>query len=212
MRDRSPRNLLERGMATNVVWHRGEVDPGSRRRAYGHGGAMVWLTGLSGSGKSTVAHRVEALLVGRSVASYTLDGDNLRHGLNADLGFAAKDRSENVRRVSEVGRLFADAGVVVLAAFVSPYRRDRDAARDRAEELPFFEVWVATPLEVCEARDPKGLYRRARRGEIPEFTGVSAPYEEPTSPELVLQTHQEGVDESARRVIRMLEASGVVSE
>jgi bifunctional enzyme CysN/CysC len=170
----------------DVTWHEGDV--GRAERA--HPGATVWFTGLSGSGKSTVAAAVERLLVvehGR--AAYVLDGDNVRHGLNADLGFGAADRSENIRRVGEVARLFADAGVVALVPVISPYAADRARARaiHDAVGVPFLEVFVDTPIELCEQRDPKGLYARARAGEITGFTGIDDPYEPPTSPELVLR-------------------------
>ncbi len=149
----------------------------------------MWLTGLSGSGKSSVAVGLEALLVAAGRPAYLLDGDNLRHGLNRDLGFSAADRSENVRRVGEVARLFADAGVTAVVPLISPFRSDRDQVRAQhdAAGLPFIEVFVDTPIEVCEARDPKGLYAAARRGEVPEFTGIDSPYEEPVDPELVLR-------------------------
>ena len=171
-------------MTGNVVWHAGAVAPGDRPSR----GATVWLTGLSGSGKSTVAALVERALVAGGRPAYLLDGDNLRHGLNADLGFSAADRSENIRRVGEVARLFADAGVVALVPVISPYRADRDRARavHAAAGLPFLEVFVDTPLAVCEARDPKGLYARARSGEITGFTGIDDPYEAPAVPDLRL--------------------------
>ena len=170
--------------ATDVVWHEGAVARPDRPSA----GATVWFTGLSGSGKSTVAVEVERALVARGRAAYLLDGDNLRHGLNADLGFTAADRTENIRRVGEVARLFADAGVVALVPVISPYRADRDRVRAShvAAGLPFVEVFVDTPLDVCEARDPKGLYARARAGEIAGFTGVDDPYEAPARPDLRL--------------------------
>src|SRR3954466_4375937 len=172
----------------NVVWHDSDVSRDERWRATGAHGATVWLTGLSGSGKSTVAGAVAALLTERGVLSYTLDGDNLRHGLNGDLGFSADDRAENVRRVGEVSRLFADAGVVALVPLISPYRAGRDHARalHEAAGLPFLEVFVDTPIEICEERDPKGLYQQARAGKIKGFTGIDDPYEAPLSPELVL--------------------------
>ena len=171
-------------MDSNVVWHRGEVTATERPWI----GATVWLTGLSGSGKSTVAVEVERHLVSGGVAAYVLDGDNLRHGLNSDLGFSAADRTENVRRVGEVARLFADAGVVALVPVISPYRVDRDRARaiHRAVGLRFVEVFVDTPLEVCESRDPKGLYAKARAGDIVGFTGIDDPYEAPERPDLRL--------------------------
>lgn len=172
-------------MAEDVTWHPGLVARGARPSQ----GATVWLTGLSGSGKSTVAHACERRLVARGRPAYVLDGDNLRHGLNADLGFSAEDRAENVRRVGHVARLMADAGLVVLVPLISPYRADRDRVRERHAEadLPFVEVHVATPLEVCEARDPKGLYAKARAGELRGFTGIDDPYEPPLDPELVLR-------------------------
>jgi bifunctional enzyme CysN/CysC len=172
----------------NVVWHESEVPRAERWRAGGVRGATVWFTGLSGSGKSTVAGALAALLTERGVLSYTLDGDNLRHGLNGDLGFSADDRAENVRRVGEVARLFADAGVVALVPLISPYRAGRDHARalHEAAGLVFLEVFVDTPIEVCEQRDPKGLYAQARAGKITGFTGIDDPYEAPRRPDLVL--------------------------
>jgi bifunctional enzyme CysN/CysC len=171
-------------VSDNVVWHRGAVDRADRPSA----GATVWFTGLSGSGKSTVAVELERALVAAGRPTYLLDGDNLRHGLNADLGFSAADRSENIRRVGEVARLFADAGVVALVPVISPYRADRDRARSihEAVGVPFVEVFVDTPLDVCEARDPKGLYAKARAGEIKGFTGIDDPYEAPVHPDLRL--------------------------
>jgi len=180
----------------NVVWHESEVPRGERWSAAGVRGATVWLTGLSGSGKSTVASALAALLTQRAVLSYTLDGDNLRHGLNGDLGFSADDRAENVRRTAEVSALLADSGVVVLVALVSPYRADRDAARavHEARGLPFLEVHVATSLEECERRDPKGLYARARAGEITGLTGVDDPYEPPAAAEVVVGSGEAAED------------------
>jgi bifunctional enzyme CysN/CysC len=173
----------------NVTWHHGHLSRDERWAASGLRGATVWLTGLSGSGKSTVAAAVERLLVGEGRPAYVLDGDNVRHGLNGDLGFSAGDRAENVRRVSEVARLFADAGVIALVPLISPYRAGRDGARaaHAGAGLPFLEVFVDTPIELCEQRDPKGLYARARAGEITGFTGVDDPYEAPEHPELVLR-------------------------
>jgi bifunctional enzyme CysN/CysC len=173
----------------NVVWHEPVLSRAARWDALGIRGATVWFTGLSGSGKSTVATEVERLLVARRRPTYLLDGDNLRHGLNGDLGFSADDRAENVRRVGEVARLFADAGVVALVPVISPYRSGRDAVRamHTAAGLTFVEVFVDTPLEECERRDPKGLYKLARAGEITGFTGIDDPYEAPVAPELVLR-------------------------
>ncbi len=175
-------------MTENVTWHPGAVNRDQRQAVTGGPGMTIWLTGFSGSGKSTIAARVEAALIAAGVASYTLDGDNVRHGLNADLGFSAEDRAENVRRVGEVARLMADAGLVVLVPVISPYRADRDAVRRAHEDagIPFGEVHVATPLEECERRDPKGLYERARAGEITGFTGIDDPYEEPPNPDQII--------------------------
>ncbi len=174
--------------ATNIVWHAGHFDRAERWKHLGLNGATIWFTGLSGSGKSTVAVEVERMLVERQQPTYMLDGDNLRHGINADLGFSADDRNENVRRVSEVARLFADAGVVALVPLVSPYRAGRERAREihAAADVPFFEVFMDTPLDIAEARDPKGLYKLARAGKIENFTGISDPYEAPLQPDLVL--------------------------
>jgi adenylylsulfate kinase len=196
--------MSDRG-ATNITWHAGEVSAEDRARLLGQRAACVWMTGLSGSGKSTLARRVERRLIERGALAYVLDGDNLRHGLNADLGFGPEARAENIRRIGEVARLFVDAGVIVITAFISPYRDDR--ARVRAM-MPsqFVEVHVATPLEVCEARDPKGLYARARRGEIAQMTGVSAPYEPPEAPELRVDTSEADLDACAAAVIAALDA------
>jgi adenylyl-sulfate kinase len=194
------------GVTENVVWHPGAVARADRGSVTGGIGLTVWLTGLSGSGKSTIAHRTEQLLVERGRAAYVLDGDNLRHGLNGDLGFSAEDRTENVRRVGEVARLMADAGLVVLVPVISPYRADRDRVRriHATAEVPFVEVFVDTPIEVCEARDPKGLYARARAGEIKGFTGIDDPYETPKNPEMVLPTAELSVEAAAERIIGLV--------
>ena len=173
-------------VSTNILRVEGLVGAADRVALLGHGGQTVWFTGLSGSGKSTLAFAVEEALVARGVAAYVLDGDNVRFGLNRDLGFSAEDRTENVRRIGEVCRLFQDAGLVVLSAFISPYRADRDAVRALHPEGSFVEVFVDTPLDICEARDVKGLYARARTGEIPEFSGISAPYEAPEAPDITV--------------------------
>lgn len=190
----------------NVVWHPGHLSQAERWAAIGHRGATVWFTGLSGSGKSTVATAVEKALLEQGRPSYVLDGDNIRMGLNGDLGFTAADRDENVRRVAEVGRLFADAGVVALIPLVSPYRAARDNARalHDAAGVPFFEVFVDTPIELCEQRDVKGLYARARAGEITGFTGIDDPYEAPASPELRLVPADGDADAMAAMVISLL--------
>ena len=176
-----------------------------------HRPAVIWFTGLSGSGKSTVANAVEVELHNRFQAhTYTLDGDNVRTGLNRGLGFSPEDRAENIRRIGEVARLFVDAGLIVLTAFVSPYRADRDGVRARLPERTFFEVHVACPLSVCEARDPKGLYARARQGLVADLTGVQAPYEEPLNPELMLLTDQWSLEKCDDRVIHMLQQKGIL--
>jgi len=187
----------------DVVWHHGAVAPEQRPSR----GATVWFTGLSGSGKSTVAVEVERLLVEAGRPAYVLDGDNLRHGLNADLGFSDDDRAENVRRVSEVARLLADAGVVALVPVISPFRVGRARARElhEAAGLPFVEVFVDTPIEICEARDPKGLYRRARAGELAGFTGIDSPYEAPEAPDLVLRPDDGDPAAQAARVVDLLD-------
>jgi bifunctional enzyme CysN/CysC len=196
----------------NVVWHESEVPRDERWSAAGVRGATVWLTGLSGSGKSTVASALAALLTERAVLSYTLDGDNLRHGLNGDLGFSADDRAENVRRVGEVARLFADAGVIAIVPLISPYREGRDGARalHEAAGLVFVEVFVDTPLEVCEQRDPKGLYAKARAGELSGFTGIDDPYEAPLTPELVIAGGTVSAADGAGRIAAALEREGVL--
>lgn len=185
-------------MTKNVTWHPGAVSREQRHSATGGHGMTLWMTGLSGSGKSTIAAEAEAALVESGVAAYTLDGDNIRHGLNADLGFSAGDRAENVRRVGEVARLMADAGLVVLVPVISPYRADRNRVRQAhaAADIPFAEVHVATSIEVCEDRDPKGLYAKARAGEIKGFTGIDDPYEEPLHPEGQVDAGEQTLGES----------------
>ncbi len=191
-----------------VVPHRGLVGPADRARLLGQHGTVVWFTGLSGSGKSTVAHALEKRLLDAGRAAYVLDGDNVRDRLNRDLGFSAADREENIRRIGEVAALFADAGLIAIVAFISPYRADRRRAREAAGGERFVEVFLDTPLAVCEARDPKGLYRKARAGELPDFTGISAPYEPPDAPELVLDTAQLTLGQSVARVIEHLAGRG----
>lgn len=192
-------------VSSNIQWQPGVVERADRERLHGHAGVTMWFTGLSGSGKSTLAIRVEQLLVERGCFAYVLDGDNIRHGLNKDLGFSPEDRKENIRRIGEVAKLFTDAGAITLTAFISPYRSDRDQVRKLMNSGDFIEVYVATPIDVCEARDPKGLYKKARAGQIPEFTGVSAPYEIPESPELIIHTEKETVDQSAQHILQFLE-------
>ncbi len=190
----------------NVVWHPGHFDRSARYAALGVRGATVWFTGLSGSGKSTVSVEVERLLVERRQPAYLLDGDNLRMGLNGDLGFSADDRDENVRRVSEVARLMADGGMMALVPLVSPYRAARNRARaiHEAADVPFYEVFVDTPIEICEQRDPKGLYAKARAGEIKGFTGIDDPYEAPEAPELRLVPEDGAPEEQAAKVLTLL--------
>ena len=198
--------------STNIVWHPGQVTRDDRQRITGHRGCTVWFTGLSGSGKSTIAVAVEKALWDRGVRSYILDGDNIRHGLNSDLGFSPEDRTENIRRIGEVAKLFTDAGVINLTAFISPYRSDRDRVRSIMGEGDFVEVHVDCPVEECEKRDVKGLYAKARAGKIPEFTGISAPYEAPEKPELVLETAKLTEAQSVAKVIEYLEKHGYVAK
>ena len=190
----------------NIFWSEGKINAQARAAQHGHRGAVIWLTGLSGSGKSTIAQALERELFVRAMHPYILDGDNIRHGLNSNLGFSPDDRVENIRRVSEVAKLMADAGNVVITAFISPYRADRQRARAIAMEgnAEFIEVFVDAPLAVCEERDPKNLYKKARAGEIREFTGIDAPYEVPIDPEIVVQTHQQSVEESAATILERL--------
>jgi adenylylsulfate kinase len=194
--------------ATNITWHEGQIGRREREAVLGQRGATIWLTGLSASGKSTIAVALEKALVERGHLAYVLDGDNVRHGLNKNLGFSPADRTENIRRIAEVAKLFTDCGVLVLTSFISPYRSDRDAARALFAAGDFVEVLVDASLATCEARDPKGLYKKARAGEIPEFTGISAPYEPPERPELVLDTAALTAPASVAALLRHLEAQG----
>ncbi len=199
-------------VATNIHWHEGEITREERERAMGQKGASLWMTGLSGSGKSTIAVALEQVLAQRGFKAYRLDGDNVRHGLNRNLGFSAEDRAENIRRIGEVSKLFADAGIIAVNSFISPYQADRQLVRDlhAAAGLPFLEVFVDAPLEVAENRDPKGLYKKARAGEIKGFTGIDDPYEAPESPELHLRTDQFGIAECVQQVIDLLEQHGLI--
>jgi len=196
--------------ATNITWHAGQVERRDRELLFGQRGVTVWLTGLSGSGKSTIAVGAEKVLLDRGRHAYVLDGDNIRHGLNKNLGFSPADRTENIRRIGEVAKLLTDGGMVAVTAFISPYRADRDQVRAILQPGDFIEVLVDCPLEVCEQRDVKGLYQKARAGQIPEFTGISAPYEPPLSPELTIRTHTQPAEESAQQVLSHLEARGIV--
>lgn len=196
--------------ATNITWHQGDIKREDRERANGHQGAVIWFTGLSASGKSTLAHALENALFEKGCKTYVLDGDNIRHGLNKDLGFSPQDREENIRRIGEVAKLFADAGLIVLTAFISPYRSDREKAR-KLNQKNFIEVYVKCDIDICEQRDPKGLYKKAKAGEIPEFTGISAPYEEPENPEIVIDTGQCTVEQAVNFLITYLSQQGIIS-
>ena len=194
----------------NLTWHHHGVERADREELLGHRGATVWLTGLSGSGKSTVADILSEILHDRGVLTAILDGDNVRHGLNSDLGFSPEHRKENIRRIAEVANLFSSFGVINILAFISPYREDRDFARSLQGQDEFVEVFVEVPLDVAEDRDPKGLYKKARSGEIPSFTGISAPYEEPLKPEVVLKTHESTPEECAMQIVAVLEEKGLI--
>ncbi len=196
--------------ATNIVWHEGHVSRAERERLLTQAGCLVWLTGLPSSGKSTIAFTAEHALVARGHMAYVLDGDNIRHGLNRNLGFSAEDRAENIRRIGEVGKLFVDAGILAISSFVSPYRADRDGVRGMLDPGDFLEIYVDTPLSVCEERDPKGLYKKARAGEIRDFTGVSDPYEPPEDPELVIKAAECSPEEAARQILDLLESRGKI--
>ncbi len=194
----------------NLTRHDSLITSGDRQKAFGHKAGVLWFTGLSGSGKSTIAAEVERALMERTVHSYVLDGDNVRHGLCGDLGFSDEDRRENIRRIGEVTKLFADAGMVVITAFISPFREDRDRVRSLMGPGKFFEIFAKCSLELCEERDPKGLYAKARAGKISDFTGIDSPYEEPLDPELVLDTGELSVAECVNRVVALLEESGII--
>jgi adenylylsulfate kinase len=192
----------------NITFQRSQVAARDRSQLLGQRGAVIWLTGLSGSGKSTIGYALERRLSGERHIPYVLDGDNVRHGLCSDLGFSPEDRTENIRRIGEVAALFADAGLIIITSFISPYRSDRALARQRVPDGKFIEVYLDVPVEVCERRDPKGLYKKARAGEIAEFTGVSAPYERPEAPELTLDTDALSVDQCVDTVVGYLVQRG----
>ena len=191
-----------------IIPHEGNIKKEDRQRQKGHKSAILWFTGLSGSGKSTLAHAVEEKLFEMGVHTYVLDGDNIRTGLNKDLGFSAEDREENIRRIGEVAKLFVDAGIVTLTAFISPYRKDREFVRSLVEDGEFIEIYVKCPLEVCEKRDVKGLYKKARAGIIKNFTGIDDPYEEPENPEIIVETNKETIEESVSKIINFLKENG----
>jgi adenylylsulfate kinase len=198
--------------ATNITWHEGDVTREEREANLGQKGATLWMTGLSASGKSTIAVALEKVLLARGKHAYRLDGDNIRFGLNRNLGFSAEDRAENIRRIGEVAKLFSDAGIITLTSFISPYRRDRGLVRKLHEDvkLPFLEVYVDCPIDEAEKRDPKGLYKKARAGELKGFTGVDDPYEAPERPELVLRSDRLSVAESVAELLGMLERRGLI--
>jgi adenylylsulfate kinase len=196
--------------ATNITWHGGEVTDKDREQLLNQKGVVLWFTGLPSSGKSTLAHAVEQELFKNGNLAYVLDGDNIRHGLNKNLGFSPEDREENIRRIGEISKLFADAGLIIIAAFISPYRADREKARELVGSVRFIEVYVKVPLAVAEERDPKGLYKKARAGEIKQFTGIDAPYEEPEKAELVIDTSEHDLEQSKNIVIEYLKNNEIV--
>ncbi|MCM3585946.1 adenylyl-sulfate kinase [Mesobacillus maritimus] len=190
--------------STNITWHHSTITKEDRHLLNGHKSCVLWFTGLSGSGKSTIANAIDHALHQHKCNSYVLDGDNVRHGLNKDLSFKKEDRQENIRRIGEVAKLFVDSGQIVSTAFISPYRTDRDMVRKMFAENEFIEVFVHCPLDVCEMRDPKGLYEKARNGEIHEFTGISSPYESPVQPEITIQTNEMSIDQSVEKILTFL--------
>ena len=202
---------MKKNKATNVTWHTHTVKREEREALLKQKGVVLWFTGLSGSGKSTVANEVAYKLHLMGKLSYILDGDNIRHGLNKNLGFSPEDRTENIRRISELANLFADAGLITLTAFISPYRKDRNFCRQLLGKGRFIEIYTKACLDTCEQRDTKGLYKKAREGKIKEFTGIDAPYEEPEDPELVIDTDKENIEESTEKVLRKLEEFGLIT-
>ncbi|NRD79227.1 adenylyl-sulfate kinase [Bacillus sp. BRMEA1] len=196
--------------STNITWHHTSISKHDRRSQNGHGSCTLWFTGLSGSGKSTIANAVSYELFRQGINEYVLDGDNIRHGLNKDLGFSDYDRSENIRRIGEVAKLFVDSGKIVTTAFISPFRSDRDLVRSLFEEGEFIEVFIDCPLEECERRDPKQLYAKARRGEIKDFTGIDSPYEAPENPEITIQSGSVTVEEAVEQVLNYLRDKNIL--
>jgi adenylylsulfate kinase len=201
-------SILEK--STNVVWHEQSLTKDDRRKQNRHNSFVIWFTGLSGSGKSTLANALASRLFHDDVRNYVLDGDNVRHGLNKDLGFSEEDRTENIRRIGEVAKLFVDSGQVVLTAFISPFQADRKLVRDLLDEKEFIEVYVKCSIDTCEERDPKGLYVKARQGLIKDFTGINSPYEEPESPEIVVESDRTTVEESVEQVIQYLKQKELI--
>lgn len=194
----------------NIEWHLSKVTKKERQDRNKHKSAVLWFTGLSGSGKSTISAKLEKVLFDKGIQCYRLDGDNIRHGLNKNLGFSPEDRSENIRRIGEVAKLMVDAGMITLAAFISPYRKDRKHVRNLLEDGEFIEVYVKARIETCEARDPKGLYKKVRNGEIKNFTGIDAPYEEPHKPELMIDTDQLSIEQSVKIITNYLTENGYI--
>ncbi|MCH9713115.1 MAG: adenylyl-sulfate kinase [Cyanobacteria bacterium] len=203
--------LTTEGNSTNIAWHHTSVDRAAWAQQRSHRSAILWFTGLSGAGKSTLANAVNAALFAQGLACYVLDGDNIRHGLCKDLGFSDADREENIRRIGEVAKLFVDAGVVALTAFVSPFKADRDKVRALVPTGDFIEIHCAADLDVCEQRDTKGLYAKARAGQIKEFTGISSPYEAPEAPELRVDTGSQSLEQGVAQVLAYLQAKGIIA-
>ena len=196
----------------NTVWHKSVITRGDREKLHKHKSVVLWFTGLSGSGKSTLAHAIEERLYKNGISTYVLDGDNVRHGLCSDLSFTDSDRVENIRRISELAKLLTDAGIITLTAFISPFKIDRDEARKRMPHGDFLEIYCQCPIEICEQRDVKGLYKKARAGEIPFFTGIDSPYEAPVGPELVINTNDVSLEDSVQEVLNLLMRHGVILE
>lgn len=196
----------------NVFWHEAVVTKYERQILNGHKSCCIWLTGLSGSGKSTLANRLDQILFHNQVRSYVLDGDNIRHGLNKDLGFSKEDRQENIRRIGEVAKLFVDSGTITITAFISPFSTDRENVRKLFAEGDFIEVYLKCPIQACESRDPKGLYKMAREGKIRDFTGISSPYEEPVNPELTIDTNKLSLEESVEKVMNYLKVRKIIKD
>lgn len=203
---------MEQHKSSNIIWHHATVTRKRRETLNGHRSVVLWFTGLSGAGKSSLAHAVEEYLYQHGCSIFTFDGDNVRHGLCSDLGFSNEDRVENIRRVGEMAKLFLEAGIIALTAFISPFRSDRDKVRSLVPHGEFIEIYCRCPLQVCEARDVKGLYKRARAGEIKNFTGISSPYEEPNDPELIIDTGILSLDDSVIKVVDLLRERGVIRQ
>ncbi|WP_434517734.1 adenylyl-sulfate kinase [Bacillus subtilis] len=194
----------------NIIWHPAAISKSDRQSLNGHKSCVLWFTGLSGSGKSVLANAVDEKLYRKGIQSYVLDGDNIRHGLNKDLGFQTGDRIENIRRIGEVAKLFVDSGQMILTAFISPFREDRDMVRALFPKGEFFEIYVKCPLHVCEQRDPKGLYKKARNGEIKHFTGIDSPYEAPLSPDFIIESDQTSISDGADLIINAMQNRGII--